>query len=327
MFVLAGCGGSPAAPEASPGVRSTNEVLSVEPWEFNGRPGRIIRTHWHRIYTTETDPALTDRLPAFLERALDHYTTALGPLPRPPMKLDTFLMSTRPQWAELTWRLMGDQAPTFLRIQRGGFASGGRAVLWSIGPHDTLSIAAHEGWHQYTQRTFRDWLPVWLEEGVATYMEGFVTDPGDPFRPLFSGWANVERFDQLRQSSAQGELLPLGALLSSNPQELIHATTTGTLTYYAQVWALVHFLHEERRDGLRTLLADGAAGRMALALELRLGKAAAVEALRTRQGDAIYRVYFGDPAADAPEYTRFIAKLVETGSRDRIVAGRSPFER
>jgi hypothetical protein len=239
------------------------------------------------------------------------------------MKLDTFLMGDRPQWEALTRQLMASQAATYLRIQRGGFASGGRAILWSIGRHDTLAIAAHEGWHQYTQRTFRDELPPWLEEGVAVFMEGFLEDPADPSRPIFLGWANPERFDQLSRAAARGELADLDDLLAQDPRRLIAAGADGTLTYYAQLWALAHFLREGQagkyRPALRALVADAAAGRLQAMIRARLGRAA-------RDGRDAFRVYIGDPAALAPEFDAFVEFITRDGARDLIERGRSPID-
>lgn len=333
--VVGGCGAGPPprAPEPSPAVvspRASSVVLSVDPWEFNGRPGRLIRTTWYRLFTTETNAAMLETMPEFLETALEHYTTALCYLPRPAMKLDTFLMGTRPQWAALTEQVMGSSARTYLRIERGGFAAGGRALLWSIGPRDTLAIAAHEGWHQYTQRAFREWLPAWLEEGIATYMEGFVPDPRDPRRPIFSGWANVERFDQLRAAAGRRSLMPLDELLRVSPQSLIDTSTDQTLTYYAQVWALVHFLREGEGEKYRGALArvagDAANGRMEGELALQMGSPAARRVVLSRSGPAVFAAYFnGDIEAAAVEYDRFVQRVVD-GPRERIVAGRSPLE-
>src|SRR4051812_46800668 len=171
---------TPAAPAASPGVLAPSPRLGE--WSFEGRPGLLVRTRSYRLFTTVTDGDLLAQMPGFLERALDTYTAAFGPLPRPPLPLDTFLMADRAQWADLSRQVMGREAAALLKIERGGFASGGRALLWALGPRDTFAIAAHEGWHQFTQRTFADQLPAWLEEGIAVAMEGLGTDPLDPAR-------------------------------------------------------------------------------------------------------------------------------------------------
>lgn len=326
-LVSPGCAGGRGQTTASPAVMSAAApvVLTDETWSYAGIPGRMIRTRSYRLFTTARDPDMIASMPLFLERALEHYTTAMGPLPRPRLKLDTFLMGDRDQWERLTRQVMGPEAATYLRIQRGGFASGGRALLWTIGEHDTLAIAAHEGWHQYTQRTFREPLPVWLEEGIAAYMEGFVRDPADPSRPIFLGWANAERFDQLCRVVERGGLIPLERLIAQNPEDLINASTEGTLTYYAQLWALTHFLREgeegKYRARLQALIADAAAGRMHALVSAREGR----EGRSTRSAAAVFRAYFGaDLAAIGAEYDAFVGSVARPSARDRILRGEPP---
>lgn len=318
-FGLAACAGpSTTPPRASPTVFGA--APSVEEWEYAGKPGKLVRTHSYRLFTTETDPGIMEGMPRFLEAALDRYTSAFGPLPKPTMRLDTFLMADREQWATLTRQVMGSQAGTYLRIHRGGFASGGRALIWTIGERDTLAIIAHEGWHQYTQRTFRQELPAWLEEGVAVYMEGFIAGASGP---VFAGWANRERYEQLRRAAARGSLLPLQTLLGSSPQHLIEHSTEGTLTYYAQLWALMHFLNEGEdgryRRGIGLVLGDAAAGRLDAVVKQRVGNRGAAT------GAEVFRAYFGpDLGPTAEEYANFVGRIVEAGSADAIAAGRSP---
>lgn len=329
---LAGCASSPPKPPAaSPGVVAAEApvVISTDPWTFQGLPGKVISTQHYRVFTTETDPILCARVPIFMEVALGQYTTALGPLPLPDGQLDMFLMAKRWQWTRLTQQLMGDQADTYLRIPRGGYSAGGRAVLYNIGLRDTLAIAAHEGWHQYTQHAFREGLPVWLEEGIATYMEGYRSDPLQRDHPLFLGWANVERFDQLRAAAARNELMPLDKLLESSPQGLLQETTGGTLTYYAQIWALVHFLNEGEggryREGLQRAVRDAAEGRLHKTMEARVGSRLARQASASRIGPGLVLTYFTlDFEGISKQYAAFVDRLVRTGSKDLIVQGKSP---
>jgi hypothetical protein len=309
-------------------LRPESSVESMESWEFEGSPGKLIHTRSYRLFTTETDPHLRLAMPELLERALDHYTSTLATLPRPDLKLDTFLMATRPQWESLTRQVMGDHAAPYLRIQRGGFASGGRAVLFSIGHRDTLAIAAHEGWHQYTQRTFHHELPLWLEEGIAAYMEGFVPDPASLEFPLFKGWANPERFEQLVSASKAGRFIPLTRLLEMSPGSLLSSDTDSALTYYAQTWALVHFLREGRggafAGALSQVLRDAASGHLRSTIDRRLGTGASQLLARERRGTELFATYFEADLAEANrEYSDFLMTVV-SGSKDRIVAGLSP---
>jgi hypothetical protein len=321
---------APAVVSASP-TPSPTTITGVEAWSYGGDPGLVIRTSGYRLWTTETDAAMLDRLPRFLDRSLARYISTFGPLPSPEMKLDTFLMRSRDQWARLTKDLMGDQADVYLQIDRGGFAAGGRALLWSIGPRDTLAIAAHEGWHQYTQRAFREALPIWLEESIATYMEGFIADPSrdGSGEVVFSGWANPERFDRLQSAVAARQLLRLDELLAAAPQQLIRGSDDRTLTYYAQVWALAHFLREGE-DGkyapaLSRLLTDAAYGRLDHTLRQRLGPTSARSSTLSKLGPGAFLAYFNDDLdAASLEYDRFIEAITGPLARQAVTTGRSP---
>jgi hypothetical protein len=293
------------------------ESISTEDWEYASYPGKLIRTPSYRLFTTAADPGLVREMPRFLETALERYTSEFGPLPRPSLRLDTFLMGDRDQWASITRQVMGPDAGTYLRIERGGFASGGRAILWTIGRRDTLAIAAHEGWHQFTQRTFKQELPAWLEEGIAVYMEGFVPDPAEPARAIFFGWANVERFEQLQSAAARRTLIPLHELLATTPQDLIAGSTDRTLTYYAQLWALIHFLRE------------GEGGRYSARLNRAIAAAAGGNLLATRlRGEEtadVFRAYIDQDVGGADvSYRRFIDRIVGGATPDSIARGESP---
>jgi hypothetical protein len=337
--MLAACSadaGKPAS-DASPAVRSPAPVVidpatvveSSEAWSYAGRPGRAIHTAHYRFYLTQTDPMMVNRLPLFMETAMSFYRNSFAGLPPPPGKLDTFLMATRGQWETLTRQLMGDNADTYLRIQRGGFASGGRGVFYDIGAADTLSIASHEGWHQYTQRTFAEPLPIWLEEGIATTMEGYRWENSGP---VILPWSNTERFDQLRAAAAGGTLLPLATIFDTSPQELISVPTMAdaALTYYAQIWVLVHFLQEgedgKYRNGLQQCVNDAASGQLGDILRERLGDRAGRSTLVRRKGPGVAMAYFNaDINVLAQEYARFLEIVVRPGSRGPVVEGRSPF--
>ncbi len=324
-------GVSTAAPE------SDTIVESVDPWSFNATEGRLVRTPHYRLFTTQADTVLNARVPHFLETALTVYRTGItGPsaaLPEPELKLDTYILRTRSDWALLTRQMTGDQADLFLRIPRGGFAFGGKALLFDIGARDTIAIVSHEGWHQYTQRAFKRPLPVWIEEGMATYMEGHRFDGRGT--PEFLPWLNTERFDQLRRAQAAGTLMTLPALLDSAPQSLLSGAGSANpngdaLVYYAQVWALTHFLAEgaggRYHAPLATLLRDAATGDIDAQLSRTFGSADARRVLAMRRGPGVFTAYFGDLGAAADAYDAFIKRLVHPGSRNAIVEGVSPLQ-
>jgi hypothetical protein len=325
--------GITAAPTASPAAVSdptllpARVILATAPWTFEQKEGQVIETASYRIMTTATRTTLVERVPAFMELALNHYVSALGNLPRPNEHMESFIMGTRPQWARMTQRIMGNDADAYLRIQRGGFSTGGRAILYDIGPRDTFAIAAHEGWHQYTQKAFRNSLPTTLEEGLATYMEGFRWNPEQMDRPLFLPWANVERWEQLRQAYRAGKLAPLDRLMRSTPQNLMAEDPDAALIYYAQAWGLIHFLNEgeggKYQQGLRQLVSDAASGRM----YARVNQTLSARGISSRRGADLLDIYLGETAASLnDEYQAFVKSIVEGKNmqRGKVVRGVSP---
>lgn len=318
-----------------PALRLADIAVITEPWSFGGAEGQILRTPHYRVFTTEESPVLRDRVPRFLELALDHYRTSAvmgDPLPVPPMRLDTYLMDNRAQWEGVTRRLLGSRAAPTLAIGRGGFATRGIGVYYDIGLYDTLAVAAHEGWHQYTQRTFKDPLPTWLEEGMATFMEGHRWQDGSP---RLMPWANVQRYDTLRAAHAEGVLLSVRDLLYKRPADLTGDPDT-LLTYYAQVWALVHYLETGQggryKPGLDRLLRHAAEGRLVRTLVNRgLTRGESLRIVQARRTAGLLLVYVLDPVderLDAFEagYASYVGRIVRLGGRDRIVQGLPPID-
>ena len=325
---------NPATPFA-PASDAVTTVLGEEAWAFENTPGRTIRTASYAIYTTMPEGPLIARVPEFLERALLHYTSALGVLPRPRQPMETYLLATRPQWDKLARRLLGNDAGPYLKIDRGGFSMGGRGVYYDLGPRDTLLIAAHEGWHQFVQSTFKGQLPIWLDEGVATYMEGYRLLPSGnagPASPRFMPWANLERFETLRSANWRGRLPAIERLVVASPQQILgddRSDEWAPLRYYAQVWAFIHFLREGANGKyshvVERMLADAAAGRMDDVIEAKLGGPAAQAYRLRRDGLVVLTAYTGpDLAAMDLEFKEFVKKLCERGNRQKVAEGKSP---
>jgi hypothetical protein len=341
MAWSAGCSGSGSA--AAPGVTATEPISmsvnaplvvapTVEDWTFDGTsavPGKAINTTSFRIMTTVASQGMQERLPVFMETALRHYLTSITSLPVPQGQMNLYMMANRPQWERLTQRVMGSEADVYLRIERGGFTARNASVLWDIGRRDTLAISAHEGWHLYTQRAFRDPLPIGLEEGVATFMEGFRWNTNEDDAPSFLPWANGERFWQLRQAASQERLVAIDELLLLSPQDLMGRSTEGALDYYAQVWALTHFLVEgdngRYRPALEQMLRDAAAGRLNDKIREKLGPRAASIHNNRRRGVDVLSVYTDVPSSSLDDsYKAFVARIVRTGTWQRIWRGESP---
>ncbi|MGQ0627262.1 MAG: DUF1570 domain-containing protein [Phycisphaerales bacterium] len=310
----------PASPDRPVAVRS-------EPWTFEGAPGTVLRTRHFSIYTTERDPVITDRLPRFLEAALTHHTTAIVPLERPAAPMDAFIMANRTQWQNLTMRMLGSRGRVLTFIERGGFTTGGRSFLFDIGTSDTFVIAAHEGWHQFTQSTFVEQLPISIEEGLAAYMEGH-RFTGQTV--LFLPWANAERYEQLSASARRGQLLPLEDLLSSTPESILQRpgnSNESAVAYYAQAWALIHFLREGEggryRPALEAMVRDAAGGRLTANVRLARGERSGM--IAQRAGPAVLLAYCNtDLDRLGREYRAFIQTIVAPMSRGAVLSGNSP---
>jgi len=318
-------GGAVEGVSARPAVEFTEA-----PWEFLGTEGVIYETSHFRAHTTAVGSAAADRLPAFLEDSLAAYRSRFGALPGPSRPMETYLLRNRAEWQVLTQHLLGDRAEAFLNVRRGGFASGGRAVLHNSGLRQTMRLVGHEGWHQYTQQTFADSLPVWLEEGLATQFEGFRWDErATPLRAEFLPWANVERFDALREAEQGGELMPLLRLITTTPQEQVERSDEAAIRYYAQLWAFVRFLEEGQggrlAGSLRLVLRDAATGRLETTIRRDMGLTRRQARQPGLRGQATFAVYFDrDTSAVGRAFHAYVRDITRPGARNAVVEGISP---
>lgn len=339
LLTLGACASDPGPVPGDRGGPTSGAPISFVaeriPWSYQGRAGWRIITPSVDLRTTTSDRRLRARLPDFLELAQAHRLTAITPLRPGEDPLETYVLGTRSEWDALTRRVLGDRARPYLRIERGGYSANGRGIFYDLGPRDTFVMAAHEGWHQHAQSSFIDPLPVWLDEGLACYMEGFRWRTDSPDRPEFLPWSNEERFDQLRRAVGTDRLVPLRELVHARPQDLIDTDRGGSpaLNYYAQCWILVHFLveseHGTRKPGLDALLRDAQGGRLLDRVSETQGQREA-GVLRTRRtGAGALAAYWPDESLDTldAEYRAFIARVVATGGRDLAIAGRSPYRR
>lgn len=303
------------APEPSTDFESTRE-----PWDFNGTAGWVLGSANYRLHTTGRKSWMHEYALRFAEQALAHYRTAIADLPAPSRPLEVFLFGDREEWKDHTRTVMKDNAELYLNLGRGGYATRGMAVLYDISFNDTFAIMAHEGWHQYTQVTFQHPLPTWLEEGLATYMEGRRQIPGRIIE--FLPWLNPQRMGALRRAYANRQIIPLVELLDRSPQYFLERDggrdSTALLTYYAQVWALTHFLvsgeNGRYRDGLERALRDAAAGKLVSTI---LNSSAIPRTSDRRRlatsptGAGVLLTYFSDDLGEfGAQYERFIEELV-----------------
>ena len=303
------------AVQQTPTIRTeaivTPTTYRTEPWKFMDIDGVQLISEHYRIYTTINNQEVRQRFPAFMESALRQYRTTFGPLDNVPKKLIMYIMEDRRQWKNLSRQLLPEHATLLEMVQRGGFTTNGIAILffidWNSLSKDTMTIAAHEGWHQYMQATFACPLPAWLDDGIATYLESHRTTMGiQQFDPA----VNNARLDMLKASMASGQVIPLRQLMNESPEAFLKSGQKGVLLYYAQTWTLIHYLmqHPIYRTGLQQILLDAQSGVLTDHLKHRLSSMTLTTPLprNTTLGHAIVQEYL-DPAFDQFEagYWRF----------------------
>jgi hypothetical protein len=222
---------------------------------------RVVHTAHYDIYTTIEDDDRVKQLAQLMEGSLTAYET-MAPntkLTRHPM--DCFIFARRDQWAEYTREHTGDSAHLYLQINNGGYTIGDRYVAYDIGEASTLSVAAHEGWHQFLGRHFIARLPAFIEEGLATMYEGVQFKDG---LPCYNLSINQNRAIQLRSAIESNSLWPLEDLLAMNAGQVVGRPGNKINAWYAQAWALGRFLWDgdnaAYRPDLQRILADTANG-------------------------------------------------------------------
>lgn len=244
------------------------EAAVIEPWSCLGFDGLCIRTARWDICTTIMQPTLHARLPVAMEAALAAMRSRLDTdtftLPEPTQTMTTCLMSDRRQWSNLAKVILPAHAGAMQGLSRGGFTSQGVALLYDIDRRshcrDTMALALHEGWHQYAQTALPGPLPHWVDEGLATVMEGFRLLPD---RVEIDHAANRQRQRRAWWMLRRGRMQPLIAFARDDPHAAMDRGQSALLDYYGQAWAVMQFMLDDpvRSDHVRGILAAAASGR------------------------------------------------------------------
>jgi len=247
-------------------LRNVPALESVEPWENAYGPGLRLTTAHYEILTTLLKPRMLSLAPGFIESAYRAYNSQLpGPV-ETQSKFTIYLFADRRQWELFTRDFAGEQAEVFCKIKAGAYYHNGACVAYDIGPQRTLSVLAHEGWHQFNGRLFKFRLPSWLDEGVAMLFEAY-SQEGWSFR--FDPAVNYYRLDALERTISQNKLMPLRELIATHPGEVLATDQTeSVMAFYSQSYALLRFLRERwspsfgagGTDAYHRLLADGLRG-------------------------------------------------------------------
>lgn len=237
--------------------------MLVTPETFGGVPSRKITTPHYVIKTTIDDEELITRLPQIMEGALAQYRKLAPGVPASDKPMQCFVFADRNQWAQFTEAETGDDAKVYLRINRGGYAVRDWFVSYYIGDRETLSVAAHEGFHQYIGRHYKRRPPPFLEEGLSTLFE-YIEWEND--LPRWRWEVNPNRLNGLERSVNQNLTMPLTELISMHAGQVVSKQLWKVETFYAQAWAFARFLADGQngryRPALAKMLADLASNRV-----------------------------------------------------------------
>lgn len=235
--------------------------INAQAWQVVDRPGRVLRTQHYNIYTTISDRQQALLLGQLMEGACAQYL-GLVPSVLPSLSpMACYVFADRRQWADFTARRTGADSAIYLKIPRGGYTIDDWFAAYDLGGRATLSVAAHEGWHQFVARHFEGRLPPFLEEGIACMFETVRIDEGLPRWNLSH---NPQRTYGLRRAVDGGYLWPLEALITMDAGDVVDAPRARIDAFYAQSWAFARFLREAEdgryRPMFQALLDDTAAG-------------------------------------------------------------------
>jgi hypothetical protein len=275
-------------------------TVQWQSWDVPVGRGDVGQTPHYRIFTTSDRAELRQYLPGFMEQARRHYLDLTGlPATNNVGLMDMYVMATRAQWASLTEHHFGAQrSEVYLQLEAGGYMTDGVCVLWDLRSlKSTLSVASHEGLHQFFHHRLRDRIPMWAEEGLCSTAEGFELH-GDTV--WFDPANNPTRFTSLRKALVNDYWVPLADLLPMDAGDAIGQHRGRALGYYAQVWSLILFIQSEPtyREGFQRMLQDSQDGTL-------IAAAMAGPAVPPRGGRAYNRII------STPAFRHYIADDLE----------------
>ncbi len=237
-------------------------AMRLETWSYPLPSARIVATMHYRIHTDIADRDSLDSAAQLMEGAYQQYVTLAPDVPLSAAPLNAYLFSRRTHWAAFTRLNTGEDAATYLQVNRGGYTlNDWFAVAW-IGDVGTYSVMAHEGWHQFVGRHFAGRLPPFLEEGIACLFETVRWEAG---LPQWNLTQNPMRQRGLADAVRGKRLWPLDKLVALHAGDVVSLPTERVEAFYAENWAFARFLWDgdgaRYRPALQRLLADTAAGR------------------------------------------------------------------
>jgi hypothetical protein len=240
---------------------STSAAVSIAPAPDTGGAARLLQTPHYKIYTTIQSDEMVNRIAQLMEGSLTAYRQLAPDVPLTTYPMECYIFASRSQWAEFTRENTGEDADLYLHINRGGYTRNDWYVAYYIGDGSTISVAAHEGWHQFVWRHFKGRLPPFLEEGLATMFEGVQFKDG---LPTYNLSINQNRAIALRTAIEGHWLWPLDEAIGMHAGMILNRPGERIDAWYAQAWGLGRFLWDgdgqKYRPALLRLLNDTANG-------------------------------------------------------------------
>ncbi len=315
-------------------LRKSPSVKSFQQWTLpdyittGNLEGMKIETRHYQIYASLQQPLVLNEMPFFLENCYLAYNRFVGSDTRQKEKFKVLVFDDRGQWEQYTQKLAGPLADTYLKITSGAYYLNGVCVVYHLNSKVNFSILAHEGWHQFSELTFKYRLPAWLDEGIATNFESYVRHQG---RIDFKPSQNVSRLSSLKNALLKNKLHSLSHLISKHAGEILqHASSHGDHqakssevgAYYAQLYAWIRFLREynygQFNDRLQSILKDAYIGQGWPMNEILEQEALQRNHNASRQWNyQVGRLLFSEYITKRPEaieslYLAFCRKIVHT---------------
>jgi len=258
---LTGCESTGASAGRKWAGPSVAQPVRSEAWQYRTDAGKSLLSPHYVIHTTIEDEKFLERLPQVMEGALTQYQNLAPDVKLSDRPMECYLFSQRNQWATFTREHTGMDAKVYLQINRGGYTIRDWFVAYFIGDAGTYSVSAHEGWHQYVARNFKNRLPPFLEEGCATQFENIQWDAN---LPRWNLHFNANRVQKLRLAVDGKYLWPLEKLVTMHAGDVVGLGGEKIEAFYAQNWAFVRFAWDAEggkyRPAFQKMLTETAAG-------------------------------------------------------------------
>ena len=209
------------------------------------------------VITSDVSDPVAQRIAAHLDAVCQTYLANLPPLAAQP-KLPVYLFSHRQDYLDYAGKLGADPASL---STTGCFWATDKwqgIIVCLDGTRNlspTLLTLQHECTHQYLYARYGKHVPIWLNEGLATYLKyGVIGKEG-----MLIGIVPVYTLGDVYGAIKQGTYVPLAKLLTLSHADWLALTATDPKTAhlcYEEAWSVVHFLMHGKEGANRQRMFD-----------------------------------------------------------------------